>query len=55
MKKLLLLFIMCIGLVSFAQEFKIESSKIYEKNHPNQISKVVFATPYEFYTCSYLR
>lgn len=55
MKKLLLLFIMCIGLVSFAQEFKIESSKIYEKNHPNQISKVVFATPYEFYTCSYLK
>lgn len=44
----------CIGLSTFAQEFKIESSKIYDKDHPNQITKVVFATPYDFYTYSYL-
>ncbi|MFD1063929.1 hypothetical protein ACFQ1Q_11790 [Winogradskyella litorisediminis] len=41
--------------IGFAQEFKIESSTQFEKNHENEVTEVVFATPYGFSTYSYLK
>ena len=54
MKKLIFLFVLIICYISSAQEFKFESSEVFEKIHPNEVYKVVFATPYGFSTYSYL-
>lgn len=54
MKKLITLFSLCFCISTSAQEFKTESSKVYEKSHPNEITHVAFATAYGFSTYSYL-
>lgn len=55
MKYFLSLLLMAMFTISHSQEFKIESSKSYEKQHPNSVTEVVFATPYGFSTYSYLK
>ena len=55
MKGFLSVLVALMFLIGHSQEFKIESSKAYDKEHPNSITEVVFATPYGFSTYSYLK
>ena len=55
MRILFSIILTALTLVSFSQEFKIESSKVYKKPDKNRVTKTVFATPYGFSTYSYLK
>ncbi len=54
MKGILSILIASLFIIGYGQDYKIESSTVYEKSHPNAVTNIAFATPYGFSTYSYL-